>query len=91
MLDPVLKFDSNGTLVAHFGADSFCRRMRSRSTRTTTSGSWTAHARWAAVGGRGGAGRGADSAGAGRAAAPPALPRTQPRHQAYKFSPTASC
>ena len=89
MLDPVLKFDSNGTLVAHFGAGMVLSPHAI--TVDKDNNIWVVDcACTLGGGGRGrGAGRGADSAGAGRAAAPPTPPAdaTPKGHQIFKFSP----
>jgi hypothetical protein len=89
MLDPVLKFDANGTLVAHFGAGLILSPHAI--TVDKDNNIWVVDCACTLGGGgrgRGGAGRGADSA-AGRAAAPPAPPvdATPKGHQVYKFSP----
>ena len=87
MLDPVLKFDANGTLVAHFGAGLILSPHAI--TVDKDNNVWVVDCACTLGGGRGrgGAGRGADSA-AGRAAAPPAPPvdATPKGHQIYKFS-----
>jgi len=89
MLDPVLKFDANGTVVAHFGAGLILSPHAI--TVDKDNNIWVVDCACTLGGGgrgRGGAGRGADSA-AGRAAAPPAPPvdATPKGHQVYKFSP----
>jgi sugar lactone lactonase YvrE len=89
MLDPVLKFDSNGMLVAHFGAGLVLSPHAI--TVDKDNNIWVVDCA-CTLGGGGrarGAGRGADSAGAGRAAAPPAPPAdaTPKGHQVFKFSP----
>ena len=89
MLDPVLKFDANGTLVAHFGAGLILSPHAISVDKDNNI--WVVDCACTLGGGgrgRGGAGRGADSA-AGRAAAPPAPPvdATPKGHQVYKFSP----
>jgi DNA-binding beta-propeller fold protein YncE len=90
MLDPVLKFDSNGKLVAHFGAGLILSPHAI--TVDKDNNIWVVDCACTLGGGgrgRGGAGRAADSAGAGRAAAPPPTPApdvTGKGHQIYKFS-----
>src|SRR4029078_5298379 len=74
-LDPVLKFDSNGKLVAHFGAGMILSPHAI--TVDKDNNIWDVDCACTLGGGgrgRGGAGRGTDSAGAGRAATPPAAP-----------------
>ena len=89
-LDPVLKFDSNGKLVAHFGAGMILSPHAI--TVDKDNNIWVVDCACTLGGGgrgRGGAGRGTDSAGAGRAATPPAAPApdvTGKGHQIYKFS-----
>ncbi len=87
-LDPVLKFDSNGTLVAHFGAGLILSPHAI--TVDKDNNIWVVDCACTLGGGgrgRGGAGRGADSAGAGRAAAPPSPAADATKgHQIHKFS-----
>ena len=87
MLDPVLKFDANGTLVAHFGAGLI---ISPHAITVDKDGNvWVADCACTGGGGgrRGGAGRSADSAG-GRAATPtPPADATPKGHQIFKFSP----
>ena len=85
MLDPVLKFDSNGKLVAHFGAGMI---ISPHGITIDKDGNvWVVDCTCTVGGGRGrgGAGRGADTA-AGRGATPPA-PEAPKGHQIFKFSP----
>jgi len=84
-LDPVMKFDENGNVVAHFGAGMI---LSPHAITVDKDGNvWVVDCACTGGGGRGrGAGRGADSAGAGRAAAP--ADTAPPKgHQIYKFSP----
>jgi DNA-binding beta-propeller fold protein YncE len=84
-LDPVMKFDPNGNVVTHFGAGMI---VAPHAITVDKDGNvWVVDCACTGGGGRGGRGaaRGADAAGAGRAAAPDtASPRG---HQIYKFSP----
>lgn len=85
-LDPVMKFDENGNVVAHFGAGMI---ISPHAITVDKDGNvWVVDcACTGGGGGRGrGAGRGADSASPGRAAAP--ADTAPPKgHQIYKFSP----
>jgi DNA-binding beta-propeller fold protein YncE len=90
-LDPVLKFDANGTLVAHFGAGMI---LSPHAITIDKDGNvWVVDCACTVGGGgrgRGGAGRGADSAaGRGSATTPaPAPADAAPKgHQIFKFSP----
>jgi sugar lactone lactonase YvrE len=86
-LDPVLKFDENGNVVAHFGAGLVLSPHAITVDRDNNI--WVVDCACTIGGGRGrgGAGRGADTAGA---AARPAAPvdSTPKGHQIYKFSPS---
>jgi len=85
-LDPVMKFDENGNVVAHFGAGMI--QSPHAITVDKDGNVWVVDCSCTGGGGggRGRGGRGADSAGAGRAAAP--VDTAPPKgHQIYKFSP----
>ena len=80
MLDPVLKFDSTGALVAHFGAGLLVSPHGIYVDRDDNV--WVTDCACTG-GGRGRGGRGADST----AAATPPAPTTPKGHQLFKFSP----
>jgi DNA-binding beta-propeller fold protein YncE len=82
-LDPVMKFDPNGNVVAHFGSGMI---VSPHGLTVDKDGNiWVVDCACTGGGGRGrGGGRGADSAAGGRAAAPVEAPKG---HQIYKFSP----
>lgn len=81
-LDPILEFDSTGTLVAHFGAGLFVAPHGIYVDRDDNV--WVTDCACTGGGrGRGAAGRGADSTTVQPAAAPPRAPRG---HQIFKFS-----
>ncbi|HSQ28320.1 MAG TPA: peptidyl-alpha-hydroxyglycine alpha-amidating lyase family protein [Gemmatimonadaceae bacterium] len=84
-LDPVIKFDSSGTVIAHFGAGLL---LSPHGIHVDRDGNvWvTDCACTGGGGGRRGGGRGADTSAAGRAAAPPP-PAANKGHQIFKFSP----
>ena len=79
MLDPILEFDSTGTLVAHFGAGLIVSPHGIYVDRDDNV--WVTDCACTG-GGRGRGGRGADTAGAASAA--PSAPKG---HQVFKFSP----
>jgi streptogramin lyase len=79
MLDPILEFDSTGTLVAHFGAGLLVAPHGIYIDRDDNI--WVTDC--ACTGGRGRGGRAADSTSAPTAAAPPSAPKG---HQIFKFS-----
>lgn len=81
-LDPVMKFDPNGNVVAHFGSGMI---VAPHGITVDKDGNvWVVDCACTGGGGRG-RGRGGDTAAAGRATAPET---TAPRgHQIYKFSP----
>jgi len=86
-LDPVLKFDSTGTVVAHFGSGLI---VSPHGIFVDRDGNiWVTDCNCTGGGGgRRGGGRGGDTSGAGRAAAPPPAPVGPPKgHQIFKFSP----
>jgi sugar lactone lactonase YvrE len=87
-LDPVMKFDASGNVVARFGAGLILSPHAI--TVDKDNNIWVVDCACTGGGGRGrgGARRGADSAGAGRAATPaPPTDATPKGHQVYKFSP----
>ncbi|MEP6493549.1 MAG: hypothetical protein ABJF01_12770 [bacterium] len=82
-LDPVLKFDANGNLVAHFGAGMIQSPHGIFIDRDNNV--WVVDCSCTGGGGRG---RGAAAAAvAPPAATPPAQPAAPAGHQIYKFSP----
>ena len=84
-LDPVLKFDENGKLVAHFGSGLIISPHAI--TADKDGNVWVVDcACTVGRGGRGGAGRGADSAAGTRAATPPPADAAPKGHQVFKFS-----
>src|SRR5215208_579156 len=86
-LDPVMKFDANGNVVAHFGSGLI---LSPHAITVDKDGNvWVVDCACTLGSGgrRGGAGRGADSAGAAAATPPPAAPAPAKGHQIFKFSP----
>jgi sugar lactone lactonase YvrE len=89
-LDPILKFDSDGNLVKHFGAGMILSPhgiFVDRDGNVWVTDCACTIGGGGGRGGRGGRGRGADTT-AGRAAAPPPPPPAPTTgHQVFKFSP----
>ena len=85
-LDPVMKFDTTGNVVAHFGSGLI---VSPHGIFVDRDGNiWVTDCNCTGGGGgRRGGGRG-DTSAAGRAAAPPTAPAGPPKgHQIFKFSP----
>ena len=86
-LDPVMKFDTTGNVVAHFGSGLI---VSPHGIFVDRDGNiWVTDCNCTGGGGgRRGGGRGGDTSAAGRAAAPPPAPAGPPKgHQIFKFSP----
>ncbi|MGE5730768.1 MAG: hypothetical protein ACM37U_02445, partial [Gemmatimonas sp.] len=85
-LDPILEFDSTGTVVAHFGAGLL---IAPHGIHVDRDGNvWVTDCACTGGGGRRGGGRSADSTAGGRGAPAPApAPVVNKGHQVFKFSP----